>query len=316
MALRALFFSKNPDINAILTTVCQSAGVRVEVCDDIFTAIEKGTKQPFEILLVDWSSQPEAGFLVKRARESGPNKGFAAIAVVNRDPSAAEMREHGLEFLIHLPVSETEARDALANATLKMQSGGADGTAGAEAREESVTVAAPAAASLPESKTDQAAQADAKFAFEWSEDRPNEGETADIAIAPPRNYVLFAQQSLAVALALRDGGVSGGTIKAVSALFDGKPTPQLNHMRDLLKAKLFTREAVPGAYCITLAPKGQQFVDLHGARAADKLADKASEAKPAKKAKASKPRKPKAEKAEVTEAAPVAETGTEMQPTA
>ncbi|MGB0041474.1 MAG: hypothetical protein WBQ00_21410, partial [Terriglobales bacterium] len=203
MALRALFFSKNPDINAILTTVCQSAGVRVEICDDIFTAIEKGTRQPFEILLVDWSSQPEAGFLVKRARESGPNKQFAAIAVVNRDPTAAEMREHGLEFLIHLPVSETEARDALANATQKMQSGGADSMASAEVGGGSGEVAAPSAASSQESNADQAAQGDAKFAFEWSEDRPNEGETAgDVEIAPPRNYVLFAQRTLAGALVL------------------------------------------------------------------------------------------------------------------
>ena len=148
----------------------------------------------------------------------------------------------------------------------------------------------------------------------WSRDLGSKPTEAQLSLA--HVFGRPGKQSLAVALALRDGGVSGGTIKAVSALFDGKPTPQLNHMRDLLKAKLFTREAVPGAYCITLAPKGQQFVDLHGARAADKLADKASEAKPAKKAKASKPRKPKAEKAEVTEAAPVAETGTEMQPTA
>jgi TonB family protein len=203
MALRALFFSKNPDINAILTTVCQNAGVRVEVCDDIFTAIEKGTRQPFEILLVDWSSQPEAGFLVKRARESGPNKQFAAIAVVNRDPTAAEMREHGLEFLIHLPVSATEARDALANALQKTQPGGTDGIASAETGEESSEVAAPSAANSRELNADQTAQGDAKFSFEWSEDRPNEGETAgDVEIAPPRNYVLFAQRALAVALGL------------------------------------------------------------------------------------------------------------------
>jgi TonB family protein len=203
MALRALFFSKNPDMNAILTTVCQRAGVRVEICDDIFKAIEKGTRQPFEILLVDWSSQPEAGFLVKRARESGPNKKFAAVAVVNRDPSAAEMREHGLEYLIHIPVSESEARDVLANATQKMQAGGADGTAGAEVDEEPAEVAAPSAPSSQESNADQKPQADAKFAFEWSEDRPNEGETAgDVEIAPPRNYVLFVQQALAVVLML------------------------------------------------------------------------------------------------------------------
>ena len=85
------------------------------------------------------------------------------------------------------------------------------------------------------------------------------------------------KQSLAVALALRDGGVTGAQIKAVSALVDGKPTPQLNHMRDLVKARLFTREAVTGAYALTLAPRGQLFVDLHGAKAAEKLAGQQAE---------------------------------------
>lgn len=83
------------------------------------------------------------------------------------------------------------------------------------------------------------------------------------------------KQSMAVAMALRDGGVTGKQIKGAAALFDGKPTPQLNHMRDLISERLFTREAVPGAYVITLAPKGQQFVDLHGAKAAEKVAAKA-----------------------------------------
>ena len=129
------------------------------------------------------------------------------------------------------------------------------------------------------------------------------------------------KQSLAVALALRDGGVTGAQIKAVSALVDGKPTPQLNHMRDLVKARLFTREAVTGAYALTLAPKGQQFVDLHGAmaaaklagkaeKAAEKLAGKAEKAKPAKQARkvAGKP-KGEGKPVEVT-TQPVTETPT------
>ena len=118
------------------------------------------------------------------------------------------------------------------------------------------------------------------------------------------------KQSLAVALALRDGGVTGAQIKAVSALVDGKPTPQLNHMRDLIKARLFTREAVTGAYALTLAPRGQQFVDLHGAMAAAKLAGKAEKAKPAKQARkvAGKP-KGEGKPVEVT-TQPVTETPT------
>ena len=76
------------------------------------------------------------------------------------------------------------------------------------------------------------------------------------------------KQSMAVAMALRDGGVTGQQIKLASALFDGKATPQLNHMRDLIAAKQFERLPVPGAYALKIAPKGQQFVDLHGAKAA------------------------------------------------
>jgi hypothetical protein len=112
------------------------------------------------------------------------------------------------------------------------------------------------------------------------------------------------KQSMAVAMALRDGGVTGKQIKLASALFDGKATPQLNHMRDLIAAKLFTREAVSGAYVITLAPKGQQFVDLHGAKAAAKVTGD----KPA--AKAAKPRK-----AKKVSVAPVTETPVSEAPT-
>ena len=120
------------------------------------------------------------------------------------------------------------------------------------------------------------------------------------------------KQSLAVAMALRDGGVTGKQIKLASSLFDGKATPQLNHMRDLIAAKQFTREPVAGAYALTLAPKGQQFVDLHGAKAAAKV--EAAAPVKAKPVKAAKPRKVKAatsEAASLTEAMPV-ETPAEL----
>jgi len=121
MAFRALLFSKSPETNAALTTACKAAGLRVEACTDIFSAIEKGTKQPFSCVIADWSDQPEAGFLLKRARESAPNVNTVAIAVVESDPSAAEMRDHRLDFLLYRPISADEARDVLAKATEKMQ---------------------------------------------------------------------------------------------------------------------------------------------------------------------------------------------------
>jgi len=121
MAFRALLFSNNPETNTGLTDVCRSAGIRLELCRDIFSAIEKATKQPFSAVLADWSNQPEAGFLLKRARESSPNKNLVAIAIVDREPTAAEQQDNRLEFLIYRPIVADEAQEVLAKAAGKMQ---------------------------------------------------------------------------------------------------------------------------------------------------------------------------------------------------
>jgi len=121
MALRALFFSRNPDTGAALSPVLEEAGIRAEVCSDIFSAIEKGTKQPFACIITDWVDQPEAGFLLKRARESGPNRNAVALAIVDGDPSPEEEREHRLDFLIYRPIAADEARAVLAKARQQMQ---------------------------------------------------------------------------------------------------------------------------------------------------------------------------------------------------
>jgi TonB family protein len=120
MAFRVLLFSKGPEANAALTAACQSAGIRLEICEDIFSAIDKGTKQPFSGVIVDWADQPESGFLLKRARESAVNLTAIAIAIVDREPTAAEMRDHRLNFLIYRPVAALEAGEVLAKASEKM----------------------------------------------------------------------------------------------------------------------------------------------------------------------------------------------------
>ncbi|HTR27282.1 MAG TPA: energy transducer TonB [Terriglobales bacterium] len=200
MPLRALLFSKDPETNSVLANVCQGAGVRLEVCDDIFTAMDKVKKMPFVAVFVDWSSQPEAGFLVKRARESGPNKDFAAVAIVNRDPSAAEMNENRLQFLLHRPLAAEEARDVLASANHKADPSAALNTEPEEIEE---PVAAANDPMSPEPAHEQVAPKDGTFAFEWAEDRPNEGASTEEPKAPPtRNYGAVARKVFAVALSL------------------------------------------------------------------------------------------------------------------
>jgi len=121
MAFRALLFSKNAETNAALETACESTGIRVEVCSDIFTAIEKGKTRAFSCVIADWADQPEASFLLKRARESAPNRQTVAIAVVDRDPTPAELRDNRLDFLVFRPISAEEADAVLEKACEQMQ---------------------------------------------------------------------------------------------------------------------------------------------------------------------------------------------------
>jgi len=121
MAFRALLFSKSVETNSAMETACESTGIRVEVCSDIFTAIEKGKAQAFSCVIADWADQPEASFLLKRARESAPNRDTVAIAIVDRDPTPAELRDNRLDFLIYRPISAVEADEVLAKACQQMQ---------------------------------------------------------------------------------------------------------------------------------------------------------------------------------------------------
>ena len=129
MAFRALLFSKSSETSAAMTTACKSTGVRAEVCSDIFTAIEKGKTQTFSCVIVDWADQPEATFLLKRARESAPNRDTVAVTIVDREPTQAEMRDNRLDFLIYRPISAEEANAVLAKACEQMQPSSAEDAA-------------------------------------------------------------------------------------------------------------------------------------------------------------------------------------------
>ena len=115
------------------------------------------------------------------------------------------------------------------------------------------------------------------------------------------------KQSLALAMAMRDGGVTASQIQLACG------APQNNHRRGLITEGMFKRVPAPPSveghtvYKIELTPKGQASIDRTAKAEAAK-----GEAKPAK-AKASKPRAAKpTNPAPVTEApAPVEAAPTE-----
>jgi len=165
MALRALMFSKRPETAELLAAVFKELGIRAEVCSDIFSAIDKGTKQNFSCLIVDWSDQPEASFLLKRARESDANGNAVAIAIVDNEPPPAELRANRLEFLLYRPLAAEEARAVLAKACqpMEMQSAAQDAAQGGSLQQFETTQASgvpedpnlvPIASAAPKPQTD------------------------------------------------------------------------------------------------------------------------------------------------------------------
>ncbi|MGA2355902.1 MAG: TonB family protein [Terriglobales bacterium] len=112
-----------------MTTACGSTGIHAEACSDIFTAIEKAKTRAFSCVIADWADQPEASFLLKRARESVPNGATVAVVIVDHEPTAAEMRDHRLDFLIYRPISAQEADAVLMKACERMQPSSADDAA-------------------------------------------------------------------------------------------------------------------------------------------------------------------------------------------
>ncbi len=119
-----------------MMAACKSAGIRAEACSDIFTAIEKGKTQAFSCVIPDWADQPEASFLLRRARESAPNRDTVGIAIVDNEPTSAEMRDNRLDFLIYRPISADEAQAVLAKACEQMQPSSAEDAAGSSGEAE------------------------------------------------------------------------------------------------------------------------------------------------------------------------------------
>ncbi len=145
MAFRALLSSQKAETNTAMAAACKGAGIRAEVCSDIFSAIEKGKTRAFSCVIADWADQPEASFLLRRARESAPNRDTLAVAIVDREPTAAEVRDNRLDFLIYRPISPEKAQAVLAEACAKMQPLAVESEDGPEPSEEAEVRAEPRA---------------------------------------------------------------------------------------------------------------------------------------------------------------------------
>ena len=87
-----------------------------ESCAHAVEAVEKVTARPFQIVIIDWGSQPDAGFLLNTARDRKPAERPLTLAIVNDDASVPTALQAGANSVLRKPLLVNQVKDTLATA--------------------------------------------------------------------------------------------------------------------------------------------------------------------------------------------------------
>ncbi len=135
MALRCFLFSSDEETTARVRQILSGIGVQAEFCSDAVVAVERITNQPFQIVIIDWDKQPEAGLLLTTARERKAAERPITLAIVSDDPGVPRALQAGANSVLRKPIVAAQAKDTLTTARdlLHAKQGSAASTAAAGA---------------------------------------------------------------------------------------------------------------------------------------------------------------------------------------
>ena len=112
MSPKALIFSSDQETSRLLNQALTEFGFEVEVCVEIFAAVEKLTGKSFDVIAADWDDGVEASFLLKTACELKSNA--EAFTVVMAKPEVVAAARHaGANLVLNKPLLPGQARQVL-----------------------------------------------------------------------------------------------------------------------------------------------------------------------------------------------------------
>ncbi len=135
MALRCLLFTSDEGTAAPILQVLAALGVEAEHCSDAVATVDKATHQNFQVVIIDWDQQPEAGLLLAAARERKAAERPLTLAIVSDDGSVPQALQAGANSILRKPIQASQVKDTLTTARDLLRS-----------KQESATSAAHAAA--------------------------------------------------------------------------------------------------------------------------------------------------------------------------
>jgi TonB family protein len=112
MSHRALLFSPDGETASNFRVALSDLGLDAVHSRDIFGALEQVTQFAFEVIVVDWDQDPEAGFLLKSAFELRPAELPFSVAIVptGKEPEAIGS---GASLVIHQQAQRDDIKYAL-----------------------------------------------------------------------------------------------------------------------------------------------------------------------------------------------------------
>lgn len=116
MALRGLLFSSDQNTAEPICQVLAGLGVEGEICSHAVTAVERVTGESFQIVIIDWDNQPEAGLLLSSARERKASDRPLTLAIVSSDASVPQALQAGANSILRKPIQVNQVKDTLTTA--------------------------------------------------------------------------------------------------------------------------------------------------------------------------------------------------------
>src|ERR1700757_4869099 len=116
MALSCFLFSSDEETTERLRQTLLGIGVQAEFCSEAVVAVERITNQPFQIVIIDWDRQPEAGLLLTTARERKAAERPITLAIVSDDQGVPKALQAGANSVLRKPIAAAQAKDTLTTA--------------------------------------------------------------------------------------------------------------------------------------------------------------------------------------------------------
>ena len=116
MALRCFLFSSDEETTERLRQILLGIGVQAEFCSEAVVAVERIANQPYQVVIIDWDRQPEAGLLLTTARERKAAERPITLAIVSDDAGVPKALQAGANSVLRKPIVAAQAKDTLTTA--------------------------------------------------------------------------------------------------------------------------------------------------------------------------------------------------------